>query len=564
MPVALLVMALVSTFALLAYRNTLQLLIEERVAEAERLGRQLSGELSLGRLREIDRLRHRLPQASRISVVDERGRLVAGDIANEGTGDGASTSSFPWWGPVGSSNSVVGTTAFKVDGQAYAVRVELPAHILRSREQGLRLLTPLILAITGGITVIVLLFLRRFLLPFDRMVEHARRVGQQAEGSQDEVGFLVDTFEKALTALAESGKAESYESIEGTLVRSLESGVLLCDAAGVVLGLNDVGARLLGVPMPSMGCPLSEALASRPGMLEVVERVIRHGETVQRQECAVPTEDGGVRTLGVTVHALRRESKEVRGFLTIFADLTEVQKKQREKWLADSLAQLGELTAGAAHELRNSLATLRGYLSLIERDPQGKMLPEYLAEVRHESDHLKRVLEDFLTFARPGSLRPKEVDLMGLAHRAAADPGLGGAAVEVVAPSPDVDSDDWVVQGDPQLLERAVRNLLSNAVEAQREVSCEAPVIVRLGLRGGGVELEIEDRGPGLPANPERMFDPFFSQRSGGVGMGLALTRRIALLHMGHVEIEGRETGGVRAVLWLPAGKSVTKGIDAS
>lgn len=558
MPVALLVMALVSTFALLAYRNTLQLLIEERVTEAERLGRQLSGELSLGRIRDVERLRHRLPPASSISVVDSHGRLVAGDGASEGIRVEVSDQPLPWWSGGAGGSSVVGTTPFKVDGQSYTLRIALPAHILRNREQGLRLLTPLILAINGGITVIVLLFLRRFLRPFDRMVEHARRAGQQASGSQDEVGFLVETFEKALTALADSTKAGPMESIEGTLVRSLESGVLLCDAAGVVLGLNDVGARLLDVPMPRMGAPLAEALASRQEMLRVVERAIRHGEAVQRQECSVAAEDGESRTLGVTVHALRRENTEIRGFLTIFADLTEVQEKQREKWLADSLSQLGELTAGAAHELRNSLATLRGYLSLIERDPDGKMLGEYLTEVRHESDHLKRVLEDFLTFARPGTLRPREVDLMGLVHRAVADPALGGAPLQVSGSGPEGDHGEWVVQGDPQLLERAVRNLLSNAVEAQRDAACYDPVIVHLRSRSGGVEVVVEDRGTGLPADHQRIFDPFFSQRSGGVGMGLALTRRIALLHMGHVELEDRKSRGVKATLWLPFGKTVT------
>lgn len=563
MPVALLVMALVSTFALLAYRNTLQLLIEERVTEAERLGRQLSGELSLGRIRDVERLRHRLPPASSVSVVDSRGRLVAGDGANEGIRVEVSDQPSSWWSGGSDTSSVVGMTPFKVDGQSYTLRIALPAHILRNREQGLRLLTPLILAINGGITVIVLLFLRRFLRPFDRMVEHARRAGQQASGSQDEVGFLVDTFEKALTALANSTEAGPLDSIEGTLVRSLESGVLLCDAAGVVLGLNDIGARLLDVPMPRMGAPLAEALARRPEMLEVVDRAIRHGETVQRQECSVATESGGRKTLGVTVHALRRESSEVRGFLAIFADLTEVQEKQQEKWLADSLSQLGELTAGAAHELRNSLATLRGYLSLIERDPGSRLLGEYLTEVRHESDHLKRVLEDFLTFARPGTLRPREVDLMGLVHRAVADPALGGAPLAVSGSNPDGSPGDWVVQGDPQLLERAVRNLLSNAVEAQRETSCAEPVNVRLACRDGGVELVVEDRGPGLPSDPERIFDPFFSQRSGGVGMGLALTRRIALLHMGHVELEDREGPGARARLWLPFGKTVTESSEA-
>lgn len=560
LPVALLVMALVSTFALLAYRNTLELLVEERVVEAERLGRQLSGELTLGRLREVDRLRYRVPQVSGLSVFDDKGRLIAGEGASDlvsGLGDGGILGRLLG---TGGPRTVSGTTRFKADGKAYTLRVDLPSQILRSRQQGVRVLTPLVLVVNGAITLIVLLFLRRFLLPFDRMVERARRAGREVGASQDEVGFLVETFEKALEALTETSKGDATESLEGTLVRSLESGVLLCDAAGTVLGLNDIGARLLDVPVPSMGVSLHDVLASRPTLLEILDRAVRLGEAVQREECTIRA-GANERTLGITVHALRREDSEIRGFLSVFADLTEVQEKQREKWLADSLSQLGELTAGAAHELRNSLATLRGYLSLIERDPGSEMRSEYLAEIRHESDHLKRVLEDFLTFARPGSLRPQEVDLLSLVHRAAADPGLDGAAVEVhLDPSAAGDAGGLVMQGDPQLLERAVRNLLSNAVDAQQEVECSEPVQMQLALQSTGVELTIADRGTGLPEEDrERIFDPFYSRRSGGVGMGLALTRRIALLHQGRIELVDREEGGTRAVLWLPLGKSVTE-----
>lgn len=558
-------MALVSTFALLAYRNTLTLLIEERVVEAERLGRQLSGELSLGRLRDIDRLRHRLPQAAGLSVFDASGRLVVGDGTSESVQEINGGGMSAWILGSGGTGTVAGTTRFKVDGESYTLRVELPAQILRSRQQGVRVLTPLVLAVNGAITLIVLLFLRRFLQPFDRMVEHARRAGREVGASQDEVGFLVETFEKALEALTATTQVDAMESLEGTLVRSLESGVLLCDASGAVLGLNDIGARLLDVAVPSMGTPLRDVLAPRQPMLEILERAIRFGEAVQRQECTVETE-AFERTLGITVHALRREDSEIRGFLTVFADLTEVQEKQREKWLADSLSQLGELTAGAAHELRNSLATLRGYLSLVERDPESEMLAEYLGEIRHESDHLKRVLEDFLTFARPGSLRPHDVDLVSLMHRAAADPGLDDATVDVRFDGEAASGESGgIVQGDPQLLERAVRNLLSNAVEAQREVGCEEPVRMHLAVQSKGVELTVADRGPGLAeGDRERIFDPFYSRRGGGVGMGLALTRRIALLHMGRIELVDREGGGTNAVLWLPHGKIVTESSDGS
>ncbi len=253
----------------------------------------------------------------------------------------------------------------------------------------------------------------------------------------------------------------------------------------------------------------------------------------------------------------------MRGFLVIFADLTEVHKEVQERQLADSLSQLGELTAGVAHELRNSLATLRGYLTLIERGRDEESISDYLGEIRRESDHLQRVLEDFLAFARPGSARLQEVDLLSLVHRAAADPALGEAAIKVV----EGEGVPFQVRGDPQLLERALRNVLSNAVEAQRDAGRREPVRARLLGQESGVEILIEDRGDGIPAGVRgKVFEPFFSQRAGGVGMGLALTRRIVLLHGGRVTLESRSGGGTRASIWIPRsgarhrGKSVTQG----
>ncbi len=251
----------------------------------------------------------------------------------------------------------------------------------------------------------------------------------------------------------------------------------------------------------------------------------------------------------------------VRGYLVLFADLTEVRRRAEESRLAESLAQLGEMAGGVAHELRNSLATLRGYLTLIERRPDEESIADYLSEIRHEADHLERVLEDFLAFARPGTARFREISLTPLLLRAAADPALAGVEVEVHG-SP---AGDAALRGDPQLLERAVRNLLHNAAQAEREAGRRGPVEIRVDLQPEGTEVAIEDRGPGLPPEiRERLFHPFATGRRGGVGLGLALAHRIVVLHGGRIRLEDRPGGGTRAVLFFPRDTIVTGGNDAA
>ncbi len=553
LPAALLLLALLSTYALLSYRSAVALLAEERQAEAALLARQLSSELVSARsLPTADALRRRLPQAAGVSILDGRGDHLVGSALAPGV-----------------SEAVVGTARFRRGQELMAVKVELPAAVLRSRQRGLEILSPVLLTVNGAITVLVLLFLRRFLEPFDRMVEKARRAGQEVPDSQDEVIFLVETFEKALEALArpvaEPAKDEELKALESTLARSLESGVLLLDAHGVVLALNEIGASLLDIDAGWTGEPVSALPERHHELAALLERAVRRGRPVQREERTIGS-PGGERILGVTAHPLRRDDAALRGFLVIFADLTEVRKETRERQLVDSLSQLGELTAGVAHELRNSLATLRGYLALIERGREGESIADYLGEIRRESDHLQRVLEDFLSFARPGSARLQAVDLLGLVHRAATDPALGGAmvAVESEEAAEGGPGTAFVVRGDPQLLERALRNVLSNAAEAQGDAGCRDPVRARAIGRESGVEIRIEDRGRGLSAEArEKLFDPFFTQRAGGVGLGLALTRRIVLLHAGRIVVENRSAGGTRATIWIPRGKDATDGNDS-
>ncbi len=552
-PAALVLLALLSIYTLLSYRSAVALLLEERQAEAAQLARQLGSELVSERgLPSVEALRRRLPQAHSVSILDAAGGSVVGAGA---------------LAPV-AAQTATGTARFKRGAEVLTVRVELPAALLRSRQRGLEVLTPVLLAVASATTLLVLLLLHNFLAPFDRLVERARNAGQEVPDSQDQVSFLIETFDKALEALArpaDEGSAEDHElrALESTLARSLESGVLLLDSHGVVLALNEMGASLLEIDARQTGEPVSVALRRHLDLAVLLEAAVRRGRPIQREECAIESA-GGERVLGITAHPLRRDDAELRGYLVIFADLTEVQQEIRQRQLVDSLSQLGELTAGVAHELRNSLATLRGYLTLIERDRERESIGAYLGEIRHESDHLQRVLEDFLTFARPGSARPREVDLLGLVHRAASDPALGDTAVAVAGESAAGDGvPDFRVWGDPQLLERALRNVLSNAAQAHRDAGSREPVRARLACLGSGVEITIMDRGLGLSIEArEKLFDPFFTERAGGVGLGLALTRRIVLLHAGRIAVEDRAGGGTRATLWIPHGNIDTEGND--
>lgn len=558
---ALLILVALSSFTLMAYRSSIDLLLGERQQEAEAWARTLRSQFErrgLPNARDSTRL---LPVEGWFTLLDASGRpIIAPTPSLLEDSEGLTT--------------VAGYAAFKSEEGVYRIRVDLPALQLRARERSLRILTPVVLVIDIGVILLLMIYVQRLLAPMDLFLDKARRLrgAESSSADEDDVAFLARTFEMALESLAAAEPGESpsdTRALEGALAESLQSGVVLCDRSGAVMMINPLGLEILGLESYEPGTALADVLAPFPRLEAMVGKAVREGATIRREECEIET-SAGTRYLGLTAHPLRKSGGSAEGHMVLFADLTEVRRQLADERLSEGLRQIGEVTAGVAHEMRNGLATLKGYLSLIERTDSPDAVRDYAQEIRGETEHLHRVLEDFLAFARPGSARPEEVDLRSLVQRVAADPAFDAAQIEVISRLPP--PGHGIVKGDPMLLGRVLFNLLQNAIAAQ-EGPGESPgatggtpeareprAEVRLELDGEEYAVSVLDRGPGLPPElADRLFEPFVTGRPGGVGLGLALARRIVLLHGGRLEIGNRDAGGVRATFWLGAGKVVTK-----
>ncbi len=570
LPATLLLLVLISTFALLSLRSALHRWQEERRDEAAaiagRLVRQLGG--------------HPLPAEADLARLAEPVRALGGALAlTDGKGATlAQIGPFSGLGPAGRAGDPAGSWGpLLTGGDSVAARVplrgagrnlvvELPAAALASQLRAVRWLTLIVLPVNAALLLLALFSLQQFLGPWERLLARAEQAAGTRSGDEDEVDFLLATFERALAdapvTTEPAGGEDDLAALERTLAPSLQSGLLLLDRQGEVLALNDLGAALLGLPPfrppvrsgPPSGPGVRELLASRPEVLALVEAAIASESRIQREEIGIESPGaegtGNRRTiLGLSVHPLRRVDGGVRGHLVLFADLTEARQRREQARLAEGLSQLGEMAAGVAHELRNGLATLRGYLTLIDRQPDGGSVGEYLAEMRRETGHLERVASDFLEFARPGSARLQPVALDELLARAASDPALEGFGVTIAGETARVAS------GDEPLLSRALRNLLLNAAEAERRSGSEGPLEIEVEKTSEDfLAISIRDRGPGVPAEiRERLYQPFVTGRPGGVGLGLALAYRIATLHGGTLDLADREGGGTVATLLLPA-----------
>lgn len=546
---SLLLFVALATFTVISYKFSIDRLVDERRAEAARWAERLV-DVARRPAATLESVARAAPPGAAVALLDAQGRAT-GAVGFEGSADwplaDAPLPARPFVSGPGESRreSVVAVVPFGAEPATRRyLRLELPARALAAQQRSLAVLVPTVVGLSIAAAILLVLVSRALIRPYQELLQRARAAGTGA-GDEDEIDFLVGIFDRALEALA-AARGGEVEAIQSALGRQIESGFLLLDREGRLLAANPMADALLG-GLPATGAPLAETFARHAGIRLQLEQAIARGERIARGEARV----GGAeaRTVGLVAEPLRSGGANPRGWLILLADVTELERKAAAERMAEGLAQLGELAAGVAHELRNSVATLAGYLELARRHRPEPRLEADLVEIERELGRTRRVVEDFLLFARPGARRVEAIDLAELVARAARDPGFASATIELVDGSCAMPA-----SGDAEMLERATRDLLRNAVEAEAAVGRRGPIVIRLHAGADEHRIEIADRGPGLPAELSgRLFDPFVSGKPGGAGLGLSLARRIVVLHGGSLELENRPDGGACARIRLPA-----------
>lgn len=347
-------------------------------------------------------------------------------------------------------------------------------------------------------------------------------------------------------------RAEASERLSSEIIANLTSGLLVVNEEGIVRTMNPAGGRLLGMPDADWHRSFRDVLAGAAPLGDVIEECLSSSRPIVRRSIPMPAQAGTASHLGVSVSPIRDASGASRGAICLFTDLTQVVDLEEQLRLKDTLARLGELTAGIAHEFRNGLATIHGYARLLTLDNLPPDYRPYVQGIRDETTALDRVVTNFLNFARPARLVVGPVDMRVIADRAVDE--IRG---DVRARGGDVTvrGDFGTVDGDEVLLRQAFSNLCRNALEACVP-SGVAPLIVVEGQRDdghGSLRIAVIDNGPGVDASvAELLFRPFFTTKAHGTGLGLALVQKIIVTHNGRVSVDSAAGGGARFVVTLP------------
>jgi len=415
-----------------------------------------------------------------------------------------------------------------------------------------------------GVVAVVLLtfaFIRWMLQPYRLLVRTAGMAlphGTTEEEAVQRPGGLIEAFQGVVDTLqrqereivALRNRRPDQESLQGPLVDNLLSGVVVADAGGVVTALNAAGQRILGVSLQdALGVHYRQVVGRSEEMVRLMDGCMQDRKGRSRVLVRMRDGKGGAGHLGASVSPLEPDGMAAVGVLCIFSDLTEIRQVEERVRLRENLAEVGQQSAGIAHEVRNALATILGYARLAARSP-AEEAKEHAAAIGVEVESIQTVLADYLQFARPLSLNLERLQLGKLVREVVADlqreAGPGGASVQV-------SGEFGEVEGDEVLLRQAIGNLVRNGLEAagpDGRVALEG----RTPAPGKEVILEVHDDGPGLPqgADVEDLFRPFYTTKRDGTGLGLSMARKTVVYHDGEITADRGPWGGARFTITLP------------
>jgi PAS domain S-box-containing protein len=359
------------------------------------------------------------------------------------------------------------------------------------------------------------------------------------------------------TYLKQQSIAQNFEQVKSLMRNILESiptGVLTLDARGAVTSLNGAGERLLGLRAPTIrGRRIGDVLQGVPELTDWILAALAGDRLLTEQDFSLA--DAG-RQVKVRASAsdLRGESGQTHGLVVLLRDITEMGKLEAQLRRSDKLAALGTLSAGVAHEVMNPLHALGLNLHLLQSElgaaaPDGSSVRGYLDVLRSELQRLHRIVENFLRFAKPAVPEVKPVDIVSLVERVL---GLVGfeAANDGVRIETHLDPELPSLLGDEGQLSQVFLNVIMNALQAMPD---GGSITVTTRSDGDWAEVAVKDTGPGIAdAVLPHVFDPYFTTRPSGIGLGLAIAHRIVQGHQGSLDVESHVGSGTTMIIRLP------------
>ncbi|MDF0645327.1 MAG: ATP-binding protein [Nitrospira sp.] len=372
-------------------------------------------------------------------------------------------------------------------------------------------------------------------------------------------GTLADQLQQADRSLREKEQGLTrLQAFHENIVQSISSGVFTADGSGAITSFNPAAQEATGYTLSRvLGCQWREVFNWHPS-----QSLPKGGNgmvvSVSRFEVECKRADGTRLVLGMTVSPLHEQGQQ-EGLVGVFKDLTQIRDLEEEMRRREWLANLGEMSAGMAHEIRNPLGALAGAMQMLRKEAAADDTDRRLMDIAiREATRLNSIITEFLQYARPPALNLVDSDINKVLaetldlvqHEARTRSNI--RIVTTLA------SGSLVAQIDQNQMRQVFWNLATNAFEAmpdggQLSIATGCRQIDAGGRKGEVIEIAFQDQGEGIPKeNLDKIFLPFFTTKKEGSGLGLAAVHRIVDLHGGWIKVESDRQQGTRFVVCMP------------
>ena len=418
------------------------------------------------------------------------------------------------------------------------------------RRQAWKMDVRIIIVLTAGLLIsllLIVLFSRRLSANIDIITDGLSTLAQniptrlpQLPGEMGQISQSVNNLAQAL---------RETRTLNDLIIENAADGVIAIDRQGDVTTMNPAAEVITGYQRHELvGQPYSMLFDNTQFYSPVLD-TLEHGTEHVALEISFPGRDRTIE-LSVTTSRIHNTHGEMIGALVIFSDLTARKETQRRMAQAERLATLGELMAGVAHEVRNPLTAIRGYVQILRQQTSDPIHQEYLSVVLKEIDSINKVIQQLLEFSRPRHSQWQQVSLNALVEETLVLVQTAGVQARVDFIS-ELDNELSPINADRELLKQVLLNILINAVQA---ISARGKIRIRTWQYSDSQQaISIEDNGCGIDLSlQKKIFDPFFTTKASGTGLGLALSQRIINAHQGDIRVASLPGYGATFTLILP------------
>lgn len=338
-----------------------------------------------------------------------------------------------------------------------------------------------------------------------------------------------------------------------SFMRHVNLGVMLFDTSERLVEISDMACTILGYNRSCIiNKKIDELYAHLPDMIRLVSPSLFSGAVLRNHAVHWYNENSRYELL-VDSNVLRDESEKIVGAYVIMKDMSNLRSLEAQLHRSDRLAMIGQIAAGTAHEIRNPLTSLRGFIQLLLSSMEIKNLERevgYLKIMINEIDRINDLVNEFLLLGKPKDVqyRPTSIGktVRNILPIIESEANLYGITVEYVS-RPELP----LVIADSELLKQVFLNICKNAIEAMENNNGVLSIVERIDEHKN-VHIEFHDTGPGIPHYMmDKIFDPFYTTKENGTGLGLAVCQRI--IHDMGGQIRVRSKGyGTTVTITLP------------